>query len=129
MIPAEIKKLCDELGIRIHQFSTHHYRLNIEEKGLYDYWPTVKKIGPIKAPAIQPKHDICDYILSEWCRPANAIEVRKWYAYMNPEETKLPTRMKDTSLMPFGKHKGKALANVPNDYLLWLWDNFNAKDR
>lgn len=29
--------------------------------------------------------------------------------------------MKDTDLMPFGKHQGKALANVPADYLLWLY--------
>lgn len=24
--------------------------------------------------------------------------------------------------MPFGKHKGKKLANVPASYLLWLFD-------
>lgn len=29
--------------------------------------------------------------------------------------------MKDTDLMPFGKHQGKALVNVPADYLLWLY--------
>ena len=28
----------------------------------------------------------------------------------------------DASIMPFGIHKGKALANVPNDYLLFLHD-------
>lgn len=26
----------------------------------------------------------------------------------------------DESIMPFGKYKGKTLANVPDDYLLWL---------
>lgn len=26
----------------------------------------------------------------------------------------------DATPMPFGKHKGVALANVPADYLLWL---------
>lgn len=31
--------------------------------------------------------------------------------------------MKDTDLMPFGKHKGKAMVNVPAQYLLWLWEN------
>jgi uncharacterized protein (DUF3820 family) len=31
--------------------------------------------------------------------------------------------MKDTDLMPFGKHKGTEMANVPATYLLWLWDN------
>ena len=30
--------------------------------------------------------------------------------------------MKDETLMPFGKHKGKKLANVPANYLLWLFD-------
>lgn len=28
--------------------------------------------------------------------------------------------MDDNSRMPFGKHKGTELANVPADYLLWL---------
>ena len=27
----------------------------------------------------------------------------------------------DESPMPFGKHKGTEMANVPADYLLWLW--------
>lgn len=26
----------------------------------------------------------------------------------------------DSTPMPFGKHRGTALANVPADYLLWL---------
>lgn len=30
--------------------------------------------------------------------------------------------MKDTDKMPFGKHQGTAMANVPADYLLWLYD-------
>lgn len=25
--------------------------------------------------------------------------------------------------MPFGKHKGKRLEDVPASYLLWLWDD------
>jgi hypothetical protein len=25
--------------------------------------------------------------------------------------------------MPFGKHKGKPLKDVPDDYLLWVFDN------
>lgn len=29
----------------------------------------------------------------------------------------------DKSLMPFGKHKGKALIDVPDDYFLWLYTN------
>ena len=33
--------------------------------------------------------------------------------------------MTDESLMPFGKHKGEKLANVPSEYLLWLLENGN----
>lgn len=29
----------------------------------------------------------------------------------------------DKTLMPYGKYKGTALANVPPDYLLYLYDN------
>ena len=29
----------------------------------------------------------------------------------------------DNSKMPFGIHQGKAMANVPSDYLLWLYEN------
>ncbi len=29
--------------------------------------------------------------------------------------------MNDTDPMPFGKHKGMAMANVPAKYLLWLF--------
>ena len=28
----------------------------------------------------------------------------------------------DETLMPWGKHKGTALANVPASYLKWIWD-------
>ncbi len=31
--------------------------------------------------------------------------------------------MTDQSTMPFGKHKGEKLENVPARYLLWLWDD------
>jgi len=30
--------------------------------------------------------------------------------------------LQDDSPMPFGKHKGTAMANVPASYLLWLRD-------
>lgn len=29
----------------------------------------------------------------------------------------------DESPMPYGKHEGKAMIDVPADYLLWLYDN------
>ena len=31
--------------------------------------------------------------------------------------------MTDESIMPFGKYKGEKLANVPAEYLLWLYEN------
>lgn len=31
--------------------------------------------------------------------------------------------MNDNSLMPFGEHKGKALANIPESYFIWLHKN------
>jgi len=33
--------------------------------------------------------------------------------------------MDDNSLMPIGKYKGEKMANVPPDYLLWLYENGN----
>lgn len=33
----------------------------------------------------------------------------------------------DNSLMPFGKHKGTPLIDVPDDYFLWLYTN-NIKE-
>lgn len=34
----------------------------------------------------------------------------------------------DETLMPFGKHKGTKLANVPASYLLWWNDNCKRDD-
>ncbi len=31
--------------------------------------------------------------------------------------------MSDKVTMPYGKHKGKELKDIPSDYLLWVWDN------
>lgn len=31
--------------------------------------------------------------------------------------------MKDDDLMPFGKYKGRKMADVPAAYLLYLWDD------
>ena len=31
--------------------------------------------------------------------------------------------MEDTSLMPFGMHKGTEMGEVPANYLLWLHEN------
>jgi len=32
----------------------------------------------------------------------------------------------DNSLMPFGKHKGLKLQDVPADHFVWLWENDRA---
>lgn len=34
--------------------------------------------------------------------------------------------MNDESIMPFGKHKGKEMINIPDDYLLWFWNQNKA---
>ncbi len=31
--------------------------------------------------------------------------------------------MTDKSIMPFGIHKGKQLEQVPDEYLIWLYEN------
>lgn len=31
--------------------------------------------------------------------------------------------MEDTDLMPYGKYKGYAMADVPAYYLIWLFEN------
>ena len=33
----------------------------------------------------------------------------------------------DESSMPFGKHKGTEMANVPASYLLWLYGQYNQQ--
>jgi uncharacterized protein (DUF3820 family) len=32
-------------------------------------------------------------------------------------------QLSDNSLMPFGKYKGEKLANVPPEYLLYIYEN------
>lgn len=32
------------------------------------------------------------------------------------------------TVMPFGKHKGKAIENLPSSYLKWMAENFDEKD-
>ena len=33
------------------------------------------------------------------------------------------TELQDTDPMPFGKHKGEPMQDVPASYLHWLWQN------
>ena len=37
--------------------------------------------------------------------------------------TKNNIMLNDESPMPFGKHKGKPMSEVPADYLFWYWTN------
>lgn len=37
-------------------------------------------------------------------------------------------KLTDESSMPFGKYRGKQMADVPADYLLWLYDNCKCSD-
>lgn len=32
-------------------------------------------------------------------------------------------KITDNSLMPYGKYKGKKMANIPASYLLWMYRN------
>lgn len=32
--------------------------------------------------------------------------------------------MTDTTIMPFGKYKGKMLGEIPAEYMIWLHDEF-----
>jgi uncharacterized protein (DUF3820 family) len=34
----------------------------------------------------------------------------------------------DQDIMPYGKHKGKKMANVPAAYLIWLHENDKCTD-
>jgi uncharacterized protein (DUF3820 family) len=47
---------------------------------------------------------------------------------LDPNEEKLPTgNLTDMSLMPFGKHKGEKMSEVPVKYLHWLYTNTEKK--
>ena len=37
--------------------------------------------------------------------------------------------MTDESIMPFGKHKGKRMADVPASYLHYLWTNGMSEEK
>lgn len=37
-------------------------------------------------------------------------------------------KLKDQDKMPFGKHKGKRMEDVPAQYFHWLWTDAKMKD-
>jgi uncharacterized protein (DUF3820 family) len=38
-------------------------------------------------------------------------------------------QLQDTDPMPFGKHKGSPMQDVPASYLHWLWSNGKEHDK
>jgi len=36
-------------------------------------------------------------------------------------------KLTDIDAMPFGKYQGTKMANVPDSYLVWLYDSFRGK--
>lgn len=38
-------------------------------------------------------------------------------------------KLTDESPMPFGKYAGAKMANVPADYLIWLYDNGKTSEQ
>jgi exodeoxyribonuclease X len=60
---------------------------------------------------------ICATILQHLCRVLNITNIEAlWTA---SESARLPSHM------PFGKHKGLALTEIPGDYVRWLLDQQN----
>lgn len=38
-------------------------------------------------------------------------------------------KLTDTSLMPFGKHRGKPMIDVPADYLIYVYESYPLEIR
>jgi len=47
---------------------------------------------------------------------------------MDEYELKLEDDSDEGVRMPFGKHKGELLEEIPSDYLRWVVDNVEGKD-
>jgi len=47
---------------------------------------------------------------------------------INNNKTKTMKQLEDTDLMPFGKHKGIPMSDVPASYLHYLWNNGMKKE-
>jgi exodeoxyribonuclease X len=60
---------------------------------------------------------ICAVILDHICQQLNIKTVEDLYT--ESEKARIPTTM------PFGKHKGLALTEIPGDYVRWLLDQQN----
>jgi len=36
--------------------------------------------------------------------------------------------LEDDNIMPFGKHRGKKLGDIPDSYIRWLWEDGNIQE-
>lgn len=34
----------------------------------------------------------------------------------------------DSNIMPFGKYKGQLLGDIPDTYIIWMWENTDIKN-
>lgn len=61
---------------------------------------------------------ICSVILKNACEVLNISALEDLYKVS--EQARIPTHM------PFGKHKGVAIADIPRDYKAWLLNQDNV---
>lgn len=40
----------------------------------------------------------------------------------------MSNKLNDESIMPYGTHKGKTLANIPDSYFVWAYENDKCSD-
>lgn len=82
-----------------------------------------KSIGdPVLDKAYKYAHSIDGIVMEEKFRIQQAVLhghsiIGKYAPNMAPQNTEPFT---DNTIMPFGKHKGKPMANIPAQYFLWL---------
>lgn len=67
--------------------------------------------------------------------PINKIMSKTWASYINAivnvegmVEVQAKKVLTDTDPMPYGKHKGKPMGDIPASYYHWIWTKF-AKDK
>ena len=57
------------------------------------------------------------------CVNEPSCPVSGWNGVLRYKTFPMSTELNDRSQMPFGKYQGKTMANVPAQYLLWLYNN------
>ena len=38
------------------------------------------------------------------------------------------TTFEDNNIMSFGKYKGQPLGDIPDSYIIWMWENTDIED-